>query len=100
MWIRQNVDGPHTWYKRRIFPQDSRARLAYAPDYPQGIPAEQAHGLLQAIEEGWGKGVAFEALPGRGLRVRQAQVKCWYRAPLWICLLGPAFVLKTEVAIR
>ena len=31
---------------------NSYARLAYAPDYPQGIPAEQAQGLLQAIEEG------------------------------------------------
>ena len=38
MWVRQNVDDPHTWYKRRIFP---------------------------------------------------------YRAPSWIWLLGPAFVLKT-----
>ena len=41
---------------------NSYARLAYAPDYPHGIPADQAQGLLQAIEEGWGKGVAFEAL--------------------------------------
>src|SRR3989338_5112109 len=31
---------------------NSYARLAYAPDYAHGIPAEQAQGLLQAIEEG------------------------------------------------
>jgi class 3 adenylate cyclase len=41
---------------------NSYARLAYAPDYPHGMPPEQARGLLQAIEEGWGKGVAFDAL--------------------------------------
>ncbi len=41
---------------------NSYARLAFAPDYPQGIPAEDAERLLQAIQEGWGKGVAFEAL--------------------------------------
>ena len=41
---------------------NSYARLAFAPDYPQGIPAEDAQRLLQAIQEGWGKGVAFEAL--------------------------------------
>ncbi|MBI1848684.1 MAG: alpha/beta hydrolase, partial [Candidatus Rokubacteria bacterium] len=41
---------------------NSYARLAWAPDYPAGIRPEQATGLLQAIDEGWGKGVAFEAL--------------------------------------
>jgi len=41
---------------------NSYARLAWAPDYPFGIRPEDAARLLSAIEEGWGKGVAFEAL--------------------------------------
>ena len=41
---------------------NSYARLAWGEDYPWGIPAQDAQGLLQGIEEGWGKGVAFEAL--------------------------------------
>jgi len=41
---------------------NSYARLAWSDDYPCGIRAADAGGLLQAIEEGWGKGVAFEAL--------------------------------------
>ena len=41
---------------------NSYARLAWSEDYPFGIRAADAEGLLQAIEEGWGKGVAFEAL--------------------------------------
>ena len=55
---------------------NSYARLAYAPDYPQGIPAEQAQGLLQAIDEGWGKGVAFEALVAS--QADNASMKSWW----------------------
>ena len=55
---------------------NSYARLAYAPDYPQGIPAEQAQGLLLAIEEGWGKGVAFEALVAS--QADNAAMKKWW----------------------
>ena len=55
---------------------NSYARLAYAPDYPQGIPAEQSQGLLQAIEEGWGKGVAFEALVAS--QADNASMKSWW----------------------
>jgi class 3 adenylate cyclase len=55
---------------------NSYARLAYAPDYPQGIPAEQAHGLLRVIEEGWGKGVAFEALVAS--QVSNEPMKSWW----------------------
>lgn len=55
---------------------NSYARLAHAPDYPQGIPAEQAQGLLQAIEDGWGKGVAFEALVAS--QADNASMKTWW----------------------
>ena len=55
---------------------NSYARLAYAPDYTQGIPAEQAQELLQAIEEGWGKGVAFEALVAS--QTDNASMKSWW----------------------
>jgi class 3 adenylate cyclase len=55
---------------------NSYARLAYAPDYPQGIPPEQAQGLLQAIVEGWGKGVAFEALVAS--QADNAAMKAWW----------------------
>lgn len=55
---------------------NSYARLAYAPDYAHGIPAEQAQGLLQAIEEGWGKGVAFEALVAS--QANNAPMKSWW----------------------
>jgi pimeloyl-ACP methyl ester carboxylesterase len=41
---------------------NSYARLAWSHDYPFGIRSADAEGLLKAIEEGWGKGVAFEAL--------------------------------------
>ena len=41
---------------------NSYARIAWAPDYPFGIPADAAAGLLKSIEAGWGQGVAFEAL--------------------------------------
>jgi class 3 adenylate cyclase len=41
---------------------NSYARLAWSEDYPWGIRPEDAEGLLNAIEAGWGKGVAFEAL--------------------------------------
>jgi class 3 adenylate cyclase len=50
--------------------------LAYAPEYAQGIPAEQARSLLQAIEEGWGKGVAFEALIAS--QADNAPMKSWW----------------------
>ncbi|MBM3218860.1 MAG: adenylate/guanylate cyclase domain-containing protein [Candidatus Rokubacteria bacterium] len=55
---------------------NSYARLAYAPDYAHGTPAEQAQGLLQAIEEGWGKGVAFEALVAS--QANNAPMKRWW----------------------
>ena len=42
----------------------------------KGIPAEQAQGLLQAIEEGWGKGVAFEALVAS--QSDNASMKSWW----------------------
>ena len=41
---------------------NSYARLAWAPDYPWGIPAADTERLLHAVESGWGQGVAFEAL--------------------------------------
>src|SRR5438105_2496416 len=41
---------------------NSYARLTWAEDYPYGIRPADAAGLLEAIESGWGKGVAFEAL--------------------------------------
>ena len=41
---------------------NSYARIAWAEDYPWGIPTAAAADLLKAIEEGWGHGVAFEAL--------------------------------------
>ena len=41
---------------------NSYARIAWAPDYPWGIPADAAGELLKSIEVGWGQGVAFEAL--------------------------------------
>ena len=41
---------------------NSYGRLAWSEDYPWGIRADDAERLLQGIEEGWGKGVAFEAL--------------------------------------
>jgi pimeloyl-ACP methyl ester carboxylesterase len=55
---------------------NSYARLAHAPDYPQGIPAEQAESLLRAIEEGWGKGVAFEALAAS--QADNAAMRTWW----------------------
>lgn len=41
---------------------NSYARLTWAEDYPHGIRPNDAARLLEAIESGWGKGVAFEAL--------------------------------------
>jgi pimeloyl-ACP methyl ester carboxylesterase len=41
---------------------NSYARLTWADDYPHGIRSNDADQLLKAIENGWGKGVAFEAL--------------------------------------
>jgi class 3 adenylate cyclase len=55
---------------------NSYARLAYAPDYTPGIPAQQAQQLLQTIEEGWGKGVAFEALVAS--QANNAPMKSWW----------------------
>ncbi len=55
---------------------NSYARLAHAPDYPNGIPAEQAEQLLRVIEEGWGKGVAFEALVAS--QADNAPMKSWW----------------------
>ena len=55
---------------------NSYARLAYAPDYAPGIPAQQAQQLLQSIEEGWGKGVAFEALVAS--QANNAPMKSWW----------------------
>jgi len=34
-------------------------RLAWAPDYPEGIPEEASAGLVQHIEENWGRGQVF-----------------------------------------
>jgi class 3 adenylate cyclase len=55
---------------------NSYARLAQAADYPRGIPPDQAKGLLQAIEDGWGKGVAFEALVAS--QADNAAMKNWW----------------------
>jgi len=41
---------------------NSYARLTWAEDYPYGIRPNDADRLLEAVESGWGKGVAFEAL--------------------------------------
>jgi len=41
---------------------NSYARLTWAEDYPFGIRPNDADRLLEVIESGWGKGVAFEAL--------------------------------------
>jgi pimeloyl-ACP methyl ester carboxylesterase len=41
---------------------NSYARLAWSEEYPWGIRPGAAESLLSAVEEGWGKGVAFEAL--------------------------------------
>jgi pimeloyl-ACP methyl ester carboxylesterase len=55
---------------------NSYARLAWSPDYPFGIPAETAQGLLKMIEEGWGKGVAFEALVAS--QANNASMRNWW----------------------
>ena len=55
---------------------NSYARLAWSPDYPFGIPAEAAQGLLKKIEEGWGKGVAFEALVAS--QANNASMRHWW----------------------
>ena len=41
---------------------NSYARLAWAEDYPFGMPRENAEGLLKLVDREWGKGVGFEAL--------------------------------------
>jgi pimeloyl-ACP methyl ester carboxylesterase len=44
-------------------------RMAWAPDYPDGIPEEIAAGLMQHIEENWGRGrvavLLYALAPGR-----------------------------------
>jgi class 3 adenylate cyclase len=47
---------------RALILLNSYARLAWAPDYPWGMSVEDGEKLIKAVEEGWGKGVAFEAL--------------------------------------
>ncbi|HYE91195.1 MAG TPA: adenylate/guanylate cyclase domain-containing protein [Terriglobales bacterium] len=41
---------------------NSYARLAWSEDYPFGIREDDADALLRGIADGWGTGVAFEAL--------------------------------------
>lgn len=55
---------------------NSYARLAWAPDYPFGMRVEDAEGLLKVIEEGWGKGVAFEALVAS--QAENASMRAWW----------------------
>jgi len=55
---------------------NSYARLAHAPDYPQGIPDEASSALFQAIEQGWGQGVALEALVAS--QSDSPEVKRWW----------------------
>jgi pimeloyl-ACP methyl ester carboxylesterase len=55
---------------------NSYARLAWAHDYVWGIPANTAGDLLKGIEEGWGKGVAFEALMASQLN--NAPMRDWW----------------------
>jgi pimeloyl-ACP methyl ester carboxylesterase len=55
---------------------NSYARIAWADDYPWGIPAEAAAELLEAIEAGWGEGVAFEALVAS--QVNDPAMRAWW----------------------
>ncbi len=55
---------------------NSYARLAWSPDYPCGIPPECAHALLKMVREGWGKGVAFEALVAS--QADNASMRSWW----------------------
>jgi len=55
---------------------NSYARLAWSPDYPFGICPEAADGLLKTVEEGWGKGVAFEALVAS--QADNASMRSWW----------------------
>ena len=55
---------------------NSYARLAWAPDYPWGIRADHAARLLKGIEEGWGTGVAFEALVAS--QVDNESMRAWW----------------------
>ena len=55
---------------------NSYARLAWSPDYPCGIPPEAAHALLRMVREGWGKGVAFEALVAS--QADNASMRSWW----------------------
>lgn len=52
------------------------ARMAWAPDYPWGWPAEGIAALLAQVEQGWGTGVAFDVLaPGY---VRDQRLRQWW----------------------
>lgn len=52
------------------------ARLAWAPDYPWGWPAEGIEAFLAQVEQGWGTGVAFDVLaPGY---VRDQRLQQWW----------------------
>jgi class 3 adenylate cyclase len=55
---------------------NSYARLAWSEDYPWGIRAADAEGLLDAIQQGWGKGVAFEALVAS--QSDNASMRAWW----------------------
>ncbi len=55
---------------------NSYARLAWSPDYPFGIGAETAEGLLRKVRDGWGKGVAFEALVAS--QANNASMRSWW----------------------
>jgi pimeloyl-ACP methyl ester carboxylesterase len=51
---------PHRTHALALF--GSFARLAWAPDYPDGVPVEQFEGFLALVEPRWGTGVAQTAL--------------------------------------
>jgi pimeloyl-ACP methyl ester carboxylesterase len=59
---------------------NSYARLTWAEDYSYGIRPNDADKLLEAIESGWGKGVAFEALVASQAD-NEAMRKWWARVP-------------------
>jgi hypothetical protein len=42
MWARQNVDGPRTWYKRRIFPQDAQKAVQQGRSERRGEEVQTA----------------------------------------------------------
>ncbi len=47
---------------------NSYARLAWSEDYPCGIRAADAEGLLQAIENGWGQRRGVRGARGKPVR--------------------------------